>query len=71
MILKIELQTAELDRALTRLAAAVGDMLPIMRIIGGEMEAATERNLMTKARELGLRGSPQLFPRSRGSSPTG
>ncbi len=35
MTLKIELQTADLDRALTRLSAAVGDMTPIMRAIGG------------------------------------
>lgn len=35
MTLKIEIQTAELDRALTRLAEAVIDMTPIMRAIGG------------------------------------
>jgi hypothetical protein len=31
MTLKIEIQTAELDRARTRLAASIKDMTPIMR----------------------------------------
>ena len=58
MTLKIELQTAELDRALTRLASAVGDMTPIMRAIGGELEAATERNFDDEGARIGAKWKP-------------
>ena len=39
MTLNIEFQTAELDRALARLAASVGDMTPIMRAMAGAWAA--------------------------------
>lgn len=58
MTLKIEIQTAELDRALTRLASAVGDMTPIMRAIGGELEAATERNVDSDGARIASRWKP-------------
>lgn len=58
MTLKIELQTAELDRALTRLAASVKDMTPIMRAIGGELEAATERNFDDEGARIGAKWKP-------------
>lgn len=58
MTLKIEIQTAELDRALTRLSAAVGDMTPIMRAIGGELEAATERNFDSEGARIAAKWKP-------------
>lgn len=58
MTLKIELQTAELDRALTRLAASVKDMTPIMRAIGGELEAATERNFDDEGARIAAKWKP-------------
>lgn len=58
MTLTIELQTAELDRALTRLAASVKDMTPIMRAIGGELEAATERNFDDEGARIGAKWKP-------------
>ena len=58
MTLKIELQTAELDRALTRLAASINDMTPIMRAIGGELEAATERSFDDEGARIGARWKP-------------
>ena len=58
MTLKIELQTAELDRALTRLAASVKDMTPIMRAIGGDLEAATERNFDDEGARIAAKWKP-------------
>ena len=58
MTFKIEIQTAELDRALTRLASAVGDMTPIMRAIGGELEAATEKNFDSEGARIAAKWRP-------------
>lgn len=58
MTLKIEIQTDELDRALTRLASAVGDMTPIMRAIGGELEAATEKNFDSEGARIAAKWRP-------------
>jgi phage virion morphogenesis protein len=58
MTLKIELQTADLNRALTNLAASVKDMTPIMRAIGKELEAATERNFDDEGARIGAKWKP-------------
>lgn len=58
MTLKIEIQTAELDKALTKLAASIKDMTPIMRAIGGELEAATERNFDDEGARIGAKWKP-------------
>lgn len=58
MTLKIEIQTAELDRALARLAASFKDMTPIMRAIGGTLEASTEKNFDDEGARIGAKWKP-------------
>lgn len=66
MTLKIEIQTDELDRALTRLASAVGDMTPIMRAIGQQLEASTEKNFDSEGARIAAKWRPSRRAQAQG-----
>lgn len=58
MTFKIDIDTTAINRALTDISKAVTDMTPIMRKLGGDLAAITEKNFDSEGARIAAKWKP-------------